>query len=64
MGFESCFPVWKRPDQEQQKRIRDSLMTRHVEKGTVIPYEICKSILEQLSYSISRMACLGLAPTA
>lgn len=36
MEFENYFPIWNKLNQEQQKRIRDSLMTRHVEKGTVI----------------------------
>lgn len=36
MEFENYFPIWNKLNQEQQRRIRDSLMTRHVEKGTVI----------------------------
>lgn len=36
MEFETCFPIWNKLNQEQQKCIHDSLMTRHVEKGTVI----------------------------
>lgn len=36
MEFENYFPIWNKLNQEQQRRIRDSVMTRHVEKGTVI----------------------------
>ena len=36
MEFENYFPVWNKLNQEQQRRICDSLMTRHVEKGSVI----------------------------
>lgn len=36
MEFENYFPIWNKLSQEQQRRIHDSLMTRHVEKGTVI----------------------------
>lgn len=36
MEFKNYFPVWDKLDNKQQKRIRDSLMTRQVEKGTVI----------------------------
>lgn len=36
MEFENYFPIWNKLNQKQQRCIRDSLMTRHVEKGTVI----------------------------
>lgn len=36
MEFEHYFPIWNKLNQEQQRRIRDSVMTRHAEKGTVI----------------------------
>lgn len=36
MDFESYFPIWNKLNQEQQRRIRNSLMERTVEKGTII----------------------------
>lgn len=36
MEFENYFPIWNKLNQEEQRRIRDSLKTSHVEKGTVI----------------------------
>lgn len=36
MDFESYFPIWNKLNQEQQLRIRNSLMERTVEKGTII----------------------------
>lgn len=36
MEFENYFPVWNKLNQDHQKRIHDSLMTRQVEKGTII----------------------------
>lgn len=36
MDFQSYFPIWSKLNQAQQSRILDSLITRRVEKGTVI----------------------------
>lgn len=36
MDFQSCFPIWNKLNKTQQERIMDSLITRKVEKGTVI----------------------------
>ena len=36
MEFESCFPVWNQLNEAQKRRILDGLMTRKVEKGTII----------------------------
>ena len=36
MDFENYFPIWNKLNQEQQRRIRNSLMERTVEKGTII----------------------------
>ena len=36
MDFQSYFPIWSKLNQAQQNRILDSLISRRVEKGTVI----------------------------
>ena len=36
MDFQSYFPIWSKLNQAQQSRILDSLISRRVEKGTVI----------------------------
>lgn len=36
MDFQSCFPVWNQLNQSQQNQILDSLITRKVQKGTII----------------------------
>lgn len=36
MEFENYFPIWNKLNQQQQRRIRDNLITSHVEKGTVV----------------------------
>ena len=36
MEFESCFPIWNQLNEAQKRRILDGLMTRKVEKGTII----------------------------
>lgn len=36
MEFENYFPVWNQLNSEQQRHIRDSVITRQVEKGTIL----------------------------
>ena len=46
MNFQDCFPVWTQLTPDQQNRIRNTLITRKIQKGTVVHN--------------GRMDCLGL----
>lgn len=46
MDFHDCFPVWTQLTPDQQNRIRNTLITRKIQKGTVVHN--------------GRMDCLGL----
>ncbi len=46
MDFQDCFPVWTQLTPDQQNRIRNTLITRKIQKGTVVHN--------------GRMDCLGL----